>query len=537
MSKIFYLSLRLVALVIVVSCASIKEPSGGLKDQEGPRLVSTSLPNGSTHFKEKSLAFTFNEFLNPDNLEQAIFFSPPIEPPPEIFTTGRVLHIKFKHKLKPNTTYVITLGRDIKDFNEKNPIAQPYQYAFSTGEILDTLAIRGSIKDAYSYQGAKNFLVLLFNKDTLQKKGIFQTRPQYVAQIDDSSAFNIAYVKAGVYRILAIEDKDRSFTYNLPTEKVAQPLDDTLVSVHDSTPPIFLLAFMPDANPPKVKKIQWLNTKNIIITFTEPITKASLVKSDGSELILNEHYKEEKNTLLCPILSTHNDSIFLHLRYISDTAGNKSDTLLQQKIPSKIDNTFQIYELPFNYNMPLSRFFQSTAFIHPQSKAFISIKDSAGKAFNFNIELQNYTVSVHATEKADTSLLYKVVFAKGFATNLALPLDTTISFNWKIPSTENLGSIKGNVISSVDTPLLIFLETLEKKKLIQRGPFFHFKYLPPGNYRIGIIEDEDQNLLWTPGSILPYKKTETLYYHPEFISLPPGWEVENYELIYPPLKK
>lgn len=531
------LAQKLLGIVLggmLFSCAALKEPSGGPRDLEGPRLVSTSIPNKSVYFKGKALSFTFNEFLSPENLQQALFISPLIEPPPEVFTSGRTLHLKFKKELLPGITYVVTLGRELKDFNEKNSLPQAYQFAFSTGDKLDTLFVRGNIKDAYSFKPAKGFLVLLFDQDTVKKKGVFGARPQYAAQADDSGIFELSFLKAGVYRLLAIEDKDRSFTYNLPNEKVAQPIGDTLINVQDSSAILSLRAFMPDGVPPKVKKITWLNKQNLSVLFSEPVTQAFLIKEDGSELALTEHYNEDKNTLLCPIFSPSRDSVFLRFRQIADTAGNKADTAFWSRTPQVLDSLLKIKELPWRPDKPLTRFFQSTAFLQEQSLSYIFVRDSSGKpAKDFSIQIQNYTAVIEANEKIDTLMPFKIIFEKGLKANLTLPLDTSLTFTWKAPSVEGLGSIQGTVLSEQE-PMLVILRAPDNTIQIQKGPAFHFKYLPPGSYRIGVILDKDNNGLWSPGVLSPYRPPELIYFYPQPVVLPPGWEVENYDLSYPP---
>jgi hypothetical protein len=534
-NKLFAQKLLIIALIrVFFSCAALKEPSGGPKDLEGPRLVSTSVPNKSIYFREKTLSFTFNEFLSPENLQQALFISPLIEPPPEVFASGKTLHLKFKKQLLPNTTYVITLGREIKDFNEKNPLPQAYQFAFSSGDKLDTLFLRGNIRDAYSLKPAKGFLVLLFDQDTVKKKGVLGVRPQYAAQADDSGVFEFSFLKAGVYRLLAVEDKDRSFTYNLPNEKVAQSIGDTLINVQDSSSVLALRAFMPDGLPPKVKKITWLNRQNLSVSFSEPVTQAFLIKEDGSELALTERYNEDRNTLLCPIFSFSRDSVFLRFRQIADTAGNKVDTAFWSKKPQLLDSVPKIKELPPQPDKPLTRFFQSTAFLAEKDSPHIFVRDSSGKPMkDFSIKVQNYTVSIEANEKLDTLMPFQIIFEKGMKTNLAAPLDTSLTFAWKLPSVESLGSIQGKVISEQGS-LLVILHGPDNKTRIQGGPIFNFKYLPPGNYRIGVIVDKDNNGLWSPGMLFPYRPPESIYFYSQPITLPPGWEVENYDLLYPP---
>ena len=60
----------------------------------------------------------------------------------------RVLTIKIKDTLKPNTTYSFNFGQSIADNNEGN-VLNHFKYVFSTGAVIDSLKLSGSIKDAF----------------------------------------------------------------------------------------------------------------------------------------------------------------------------------------------------------------------------------------------------------------------------------------------------------------------------------------------------------------------------------------------------
>ena len=115
------------------SCANIGRPSGGDKDSEGPEVIGVLPYPGTLFFNYKEIVFHFDEFLKPGSYKDEIFISPVPTVDPEVIVKNKTLTIKFLAPLRDNTTYVVSLGTGIIDFNEGNKMEKSYTYAFSTG--------------------------------------------------------------------------------------------------------------------------------------------------------------------------------------------------------------------------------------------------------------------------------------------------------------------------------------------------------------------------------------------------------------------
>ena len=66
---------------------------------------------------------------------------------PVIRSAGKKAVIELKDTLKPNTTYTIDFTNSISDNNEKN-VFENFSFAFSTGDIIDTLEVSGVLLNA-----------------------------------------------------------------------------------------------------------------------------------------------------------------------------------------------------------------------------------------------------------------------------------------------------------------------------------------------------------------------------------------------------
>ncbi len=59
-------------VVIISSCADIGMPEGGPKDTIPPVLLETNPEFRSLNYKGKSVRFTFNEYIMPDQISESL---------------------------------------------------------------------------------------------------------------------------------------------------------------------------------------------------------------------------------------------------------------------------------------------------------------------------------------------------------------------------------------------------------------------------------------------------------------------------------
>jgi hypothetical protein len=90
---------------------------------------------------------------------------------------------------------------------------------FSTGDKLDDLYVSGDVRDALSIKKASEnkFVVGLYQvKDTIN----YRQKPYYITKVDDDGYFELNYLAAGKYKIIAFEDENGNSIYDPGKEKV-----------------------------------------------------------------------------------------------------------------------------------------------------------------------------------------------------------------------------------------------------------------------------------------------------------------------------
>lgn len=213
-------------------CATVGSPSGGPIDSIPPVLVSAEPLNSKTNFNSKSVEIQFNEYVQLKNLEKELIISPPFEKKPLIRIKGKGIYFEIdQSELKDSTTYIFNFGNAIVDLNQSNPFRN-YTYVFSTGPILDSMGISGTLVDAFDLRPSKEpFWIMLYSntEDSIPYKEV----PIYVGRTaPEDGSYNIQYVKPGTYRLFALKESGNNFLYDNKNEWIA--FSDSLITLDPS---------------------------------------------------------------------------------------------------------------------------------------------------------------------------------------------------------------------------------------------------------------------------------------------------------------
>lgn len=198
-------------------------PQGGPKDTIPPVVVKETPANGSNHFKDKKIEILFNEYLQLDNVQANLLVSPPQQVPPDVKAQGKKVVITMQEDLIDSTTYTLDFGNSICDYTEKNPI-RGYQYAFTTGDRIDSLEVYGVVVNAEDLNPVSGVLVGLHAN---LSDSAFSTLPfTRIARTDSLGGFGVRNLRGGQYRLYALHDLSRDYRYQ-PGEGLA--FTDSLV--------------------------------------------------------------------------------------------------------------------------------------------------------------------------------------------------------------------------------------------------------------------------------------------------------------------
>src|SRR3954471_18442060 len=137
-------SIMLCIVWMGTSCANIIPPTGGPRDSLPPVLLTATPKDSALQFKTNRITLSFDEYVQVDNPTENVVIWPNPKIQPEITSKLRVVTIRLKDTLEPNTTYTINFGRSLKDINEGNTDSA-FHYVFSTGTKLDNKKVSGKV--------------------------------------------------------------------------------------------------------------------------------------------------------------------------------------------------------------------------------------------------------------------------------------------------------------------------------------------------------------------------------------------------------
>lgn len=507
--------LYFIAILLLGACATQKLPEGGGKDVYAPKILTQYPENLSTEVQSRYMAIEFDEFFKLDNPNKNVHISPRMKNKPEFEIKGKKLYIEFQEDLKPNTTYIVSFNKAIKDYTEGNDTS--FQIIFSTGKFLDSASLNLEILDARTGKGKKDMTVMLFPEkmDSIAYSG----EPSYIFTSDENGKVGFRYIPEGTYQALAIMDENSNLKYDRFSEEIAfweLPLytQDSIIPKSYAFKENDTSVYLNDwrfSYPNKFKFIFNQET-NAEISFHGEISSKKMEDTIVyySHVIPNEidsfsiSYIENPNHPLNVLLESKTDTLEL---YYEKPKNYKIKPYLS---PSKVKKGVGI---PLVIDGDIERL---------DSTKLMLFKDSVKIDFSTKAFLNFYYLFANWEEGARYQLIVKdssVFDVFGF-TNDSLSLDISIfpePYEGKL-----ILALRGleSYLIEIRHDNGNLVKTFSAKDLV--SPSFD---LAPGKYVLSAYIDADASGKWSPG-IYPIQQAETYIYYPEQIVIKSGWDTE-----------
>ena len=188
-------------------------------------MLKSSPKLNETNVNKKKISIEFDEYIKLENASEKVVLSPPQTKPPTLSTIGKKIVIELNDSVVPNTTYTIDFGDAIVDNNEGNALEQ-FTFAFSTGDIIDTMEVSGTVLNASDLEPKKGMLVGLYSK--LSDTAFTKTKMERIGRTDSRGQFRIKGIKPGKYKIYALLDNDQNYMFSQKSEELAY-LDSLII--------------------------------------------------------------------------------------------------------------------------------------------------------------------------------------------------------------------------------------------------------------------------------------------------------------------
>lgn len=224
MKFLYKKELLLFSFLLFYACASIGNPTGGDYDITPPVFVKSNPAPNSIGFDKNKIELFFDEYISIEKPSEKVIVTPPQQTMPVIKSLGKKITVELKDSLIANTTYTFDFTNGIIDNNEKNAI-EGFSFAFSTGDVVDSLIISGTLLNAENLEPMPNIMVGLH--DNLADSA-FTTLPfKRTSMTNDRGKFQIRNVAPGTYKLYALSELNRTYKFDLSTEAIA--FNDSLI--------------------------------------------------------------------------------------------------------------------------------------------------------------------------------------------------------------------------------------------------------------------------------------------------------------------
>lgn len=206
------------SLLLLYACANIAAPTGGLYDVDPPKVLKASPDFNALNNNRSKIEIIFDENIKIEKPMEKVIIAPPQQKFPIIKAQGRKVVVELEDELKPNTTYTIDFTDAIVDYNEGNTL-ENFSYSFSTGDQLDSLAVSGVVLNAENLEPTQGIYVGVHSN--LNDTAFTHLPFDRISRTDSRGRFTIKGIAEGKYKVYALNDLNRSYTYDNPQEGVA----------------------------------------------------------------------------------------------------------------------------------------------------------------------------------------------------------------------------------------------------------------------------------------------------------------------------
>ncbi|HJU46149.1 MAG TPA: Ig-like domain-containing domain [Chitinophagaceae bacterium] len=224
--------------VLTTGCANIVPPTGGPRDSLPPVLIKTVPPDSARNFSGKKITFTFDEYVDVQDVQANLMVSPVPKINPVVERKLHTVTVKLRDTLEANTTYAINFGNAIRDVHEAN-VLKNFTYVFSTGNTIDSNTLSGRVLLAETGKADSTLIVVLHTSP--EDSAVVNKRPRYYTRLDSSGNFHFRFLAPGAYHIYAMKDESGTKRYMSKTQLFA--FADKPVMVAGGEPSVLLYAY------------------------------------------------------------------------------------------------------------------------------------------------------------------------------------------------------------------------------------------------------------------------------------------------------
>lgn len=540
-------------IILVLGCAKSMAPPGGPIDRTPPEVLTVSPKSGSVNVPlDTRLIFKFSEGIDRTTVDNALFVSPEPEELPKIKVRNDEVEIIPREPLKPNRTYIITLGTDLKDAHSVN-LAQSVTVAFSTGATIDTGSVGGVVyRDGKTTPGIS---VALFGSDPgAATIPIDSLVPDYQTQSGEGGAYKLDYLLPDSFYLVAYEDKNKNRRVDYGSEMIGLPFVMARTTVAEPAQKgVDMRMHTSDTSHVGFRTVSMNSDGLIKIRLTQPLDRAqtetlfatlavrpnadTLISVDIDQYIpLTDYPASDFLVLTGPLIADSTYGLSLDraslyptiedtLRIINYDFKAKSDedktspTLLEFAPPAEAANVSPDSQFVLRFSEPI-------AITTPDP--WVWLTTAANDTLPISMTARDkFDYSGRPSGGLDFGQNYGWFILGSLVQDRAgnLLSDSVVSYTFSTIGQDTLGSMGGEIklghaADSLYPIVMTFNPAREGVKASMRlapGIDSFLVKLLPGNYTISAFIDRNDNGVYDYGTLRPYRLSEPFTAQPDTI--------------------
>jgi hypothetical protein len=557
-----------IVFLLTASCAEIGPPPGGEEDKAGPTLLESTPASGALGVVAgDEVVLVFSEELVKPEQGTAIFVSPRPVRQPRVEWKGDRLRILFDEPLLPDRTYVITVNTTVADLR-RNRLDSAVTVAFSTGQTIDTGLVAGRVL-TQDGKPATGWTVGLYPLADFEGYALTDSLyPEYLTATSGNGAFTLSHLPSAAFRLVAFQDKNRDDLFNPSIEPFALPDRDILVSGGLPLDRLYLTGVTPDSLEPEIISVVTTEDDLIRMRLSRAIDPSYLI-ANYSETVLKTISDSLSTEVHCggvlesdlpqtSVLTAYfpeiSDGIFqLALKYKPDSTVLVRDSVTVKRQPDKTAPEIVSY-LPgdkplfvnqvrtgLTWSEPIDRAIigEQSLLLREDSLTLVPITLEWSDAFHLNL----------APQKLNAGRKYRLDVSEfDFRDSAGNRLgDSLRSFRFVTLDADSVGSVSGQVSVTIpprveETAVLSFQNTVSRSLFTVElasfrtgttaAPRLFSLEVPPGKYLVSGFLDADGNGKFTPGSIDPYRASETQAFFADTVAVRARFETAGVEFSF-----
>jgi hypothetical protein len=497
-----------VILFFISSCANKVTPTGGAKDEVAPQLLNSVPANNSINFNSSEITLNFDEYIQLNDASGQILISPIPDKAPIIKANKKSLVISFDSLLQPNTTYAINFGRSIADVHEGN-VNDTISYVFSTGGIIDSLFIVGTVKEAETLKPSAKYSLLLYAiVDRTNLDSLLKNKPTYFGKTDEKGFFKINNLKKGSYYIVAVDDKNNNYLVD-DDESVGYVNGVIDLPINDN---IDIYSFKQASRNLRLLKSTLLDKTTALVVYNLPAQLNCI--AIGNKYSNNDFYF---------LPNAKGDSLFISLKDSSInevqfliTDGKAVNDTVQISFSEKKSNELNFEWKNIQNSSDTLRLISNHPLLAVSSPALLFKDTNLIDSIYFSMETSNkWRINNYQFNRG---IRYQLLIPKGNIHDVYGNANDSMQIYISMPDREHSGNVVAQLEYQINNnPYLVQLLNSDYNVVAQQRIFkgqnakeFHFDYVTPGKYFVRVVDDEDNNQQLSQG-LLNKKQPEKVW--------------------------